>query len=110
MSPHWPIVIAAIILGIITYLYRFSFISAKGKKFAEKIPPQFLMLLAPATFSAIIANNILSHQANPQELKQKIIVAALALPVAYLTKNIIVTLVFGLGLLYVIQNFFSGVG
>ena len=96
---------ALFILGLITFFYRYSFISSQGRKFAEKISPTFLRLLAPATFSAIIANNILGSQSNPTEFEQKILVASLALVVAYFTKSVTATLIFGLGLLYVLQNF-----
>ena len=99
------IVISICLLGVITFVYRFSFISNQGKKIAEKIPQDFLRLLAPSTFAAIITNNLLSHQSSPEDLKLKGIVAVLALLVAYLTKSIVTTLVFGLVLLYILQNY-----
>ena len=74
------IVISICLLGVITFVYRFSFISNQGKKIAEKIPQDFLRLLAPSTFAAIITNNLLSHQSSPEDLKLKGIVAVLALP------------------------------
>jgi branched-subunit amino acid transport protein len=104
MTPTPSLIFSILLLGTITYFYRFSFISIRGRKYAEKIPQNFLNLLAPATFSAIIANNILAHQNNPAELKTKIIVACFALIVARLTKNIVVTLLFGLGVLYILQH------
>ena len=99
------IVLSITLLGIITFIYRYSFISDQGRKIAEKIPQDFLKLLAPATFAAIIANNLVSHQSNSEDLKQKSIVAVLSLIVAYFTKSIVATLAFGLILLYVMQNY-----
>lgn len=99
------IVISICMLAAITFVYRFSFISHQGRKIAEKIPQDFLRLLAPSTFAAIITNNLLSHQASPEDLKLKGIAAVLALLVAYLTKSIMTTLVFGLVLLYILQNY-----
>lgn len=98
-------VLSMVLLGLITFVYRFSFISAPGKKIAEKIPAKFLLLLAPTAFTAIIANNILANQASPEELRQKTIVAAVSLVVAYFTRSMLATVLFGLGLLYLIQHF-----
>lgn len=95
-----------LLLGLITFLYRYSFISSTGKSIAQKIPSSFLALLAPATFAAIIANSIGSQAGEPSELKRKVLVAILSLFVAYGTKSIIVTLSFGLILLYLLQNYF----
>lgn len=93
------------LLGAITFLYRYSFINSYGRRIAEKIPQEFLKLLAPATFTAIVTNNLLSSQANPAEFQQKLIVAIISMPVAFLTKSMVATVVFGLGLLYLLQNY-----
>lgn len=106
MSQNASLIIAMFILGGITFSYRYAFISDLGKGLANKIPEKFLRLLGPSTFSAIIANNILNTPASDQEFKQKVIVATLALLIAYISKSIIVTLVFGMGLLFLLQNFF----
>ena len=98
-------ILSMLLLGLITFFYRFSFISAPGRKIAQKIPEKFLLLLAPTTFSAIIANNILSSPSAPGELRQKLMVAVLALFVAYLTRSILATVLFGLGVLYLLQNY-----
>ncbi|HVK61851.1 MAG TPA: AzlD domain-containing protein [Bdellovibrionales bacterium] len=102
---HASIVIAMLLLGGITFAYRYSFISSHGRKFAARIPEGLLKLLAPATFTAIIANSILSAQSDPQVLKQKLVVAGCSVIVAFVTKSIIATLAFGLILLYLIQHF-----
>ncbi len=99
------ILLAIILLGAITYFYRFSFLSQTGSTLAEKIPPRLLKLLGPATFSAIIANNLLSSKANPEAFQQQLIVAGLSLIVAHKTKSILATLIFGLMALYLLQNF-----
>ena len=104
-SQNGILVLSIVLLGVITFFYRFSFVHPKGRKLAEKIPPEFLALLAPATFSAIIANNLITSQSNSVEFQQKIQVAVLALAVAYFTRNIVATLAFGLGLLALLQHF-----
>lgn len=93
-----------VLLGAITFCYRYSFISSQGKKIAQRIPPQFLMLLGPAVFTSIIANNIFSYHDNPTEFQQKVLVATAALVVAYFTRNVVATMVFGLVLLHYLQN------
>lgn len=98
------LVLAMLLLGLITFFYRYSFISGPGKKIAEKIPEKFLLLLAPTAFSAIIANNMLSQRSSPEELRQKTLVAALSLLVAYFSRSVLATVLFGLGLLYILQN------
>ncbi len=98
-------VLSIFLLGLITFLYRYSFINSYGRKIAEKIPQDFLKLLAPATFTAIITNNLLASQAHPLEFRQKIVVAVIAIPVAYYSKSIVGTVIFGLGLLYLFQNY-----
>jgi branched-subunit amino acid transport protein len=104
-SSDLAMIASIFLLGLITYSYRYSFISARGKEIAKRIPQNLLRLLAPATFSAIIANSLLSGQNNPKELSQKLIVAGLSLAVAYLTKNIIATIIFGLILLHFLQAY-----
>ncbi|MFN8945149.1 MAG: AzlD domain-containing protein [Pseudobdellovibrionaceae bacterium] len=106
MNTTIPTVLAMILLGMITLLYRFSFINKQGAKFADKIPTQLLKFLGPATFSAIVANNLIGTNSTPQIFKIKIAVAALSLIVAYITKSILITLIFGLGLLYTLQFLF----
>ena len=97
-------VLALLLLGGITYLYRFSFISPHGRHLAEKFPANFLKLLAPATFAAIISNHLFGHFIEPEELRRRAIVAGLALIVAYYSRNVVITLVFGLLLLYAFQQ------
>ena len=94
-----------LLLGAITFCYRFSFISSRGKALAEKIPEDFLKLLAPAAFTAIVTNNLLSTHGEPEELQLKFAVAAVSVVVAYFTKSMMTTLVFGLLLLYFLQNY-----
>ncbi|HRO66855.1 MAG TPA: AzlD domain-containing protein [Pseudobdellovibrionaceae bacterium] len=103
-SEQGLLVFSIFLLGAITFCYRFSFVHPKGRQLAEKIPPGFLALLGPATFSAIIANNLLASQSDPAELQRKIVTALLALAVAYFTKSVVATLIFGLGLLACLQH------
>lgn len=98
------IVLAMLLLGAITYFYRFSFLSHTGARVAEKIPPRLLKLLGPATFTAIIANNLSLSKATPETFHNQLIVTAFALIVAHQTKSILATLIFGLLALYVLQS------
>jgi branched-subunit amino acid transport protein len=101
------IALALFLLGIITYAYRFSFLSQKGSQLAEKIPPKVLKFLGPATFSAVIANNLINIKSDPHDIKLKMIAILASLVVAGLTKSILFTLIFGLGLLFALQTFIS---
>lgn len=101
------LLLAFLILGLITFLYRYSFISSVGQKVSNRIPREFLQFLAPATFTSIIVNNILAYRSDGTNFKKILIVAVLSAGVAYKTKNIIATLLFGLGLLYILQNFIT---
>lgn len=98
------IIISMLLLGSITFFYRYAFISSQGKKWADKIPAHFLQLLAPATFAAIIINSLLAAQSNPPVFRARLIVAVTSLIVAHWTKNILATLVFGLSLLYFLTS------
>lgn len=104
MNQNLWVAFCVLILGFITFLYRFSFVSQAGKKVAQKIPPSFLALLGPATFTAIVINNLLSNQ-NLPDFNSKILVLCVSAFVAYFTKSIMTTLVFGLLFLYYLQNF-----
>lgn len=110
MSPHiagasdLSIMAAILLLGAITFCYRFSFISSHGRSVAEKIPIRLLNLLAPASFAAIIVNNILHSASDPGLFKQKLLVAVLAFGVAYKTRSVMITLVFGLVVLYFVRS------
>lgn len=95
---------AMLLLGLITFCYRFAFISSHGRKLGAKIPPDFLQLLAPATFTAIIFNSLLASQDNPTEFQHRALVAGLSLIVASWTESILATLIFGLGLLYLLSS------
>ncbi len=97
------IAICVSVLGLITFLYRYSFVSSHGKKIAQRIPPSFLMLLGPATFTAIVVNNLMSSQKSA-DFHLKGIVLCISAFVAYFTKSIMATLVFGLLFLYYLQN------
>jgi branched-subunit amino acid transport protein len=104
MSQHVWIAFCVTLLGSITFLYRYSFVSEKGKKIAQKVPPSFLALLAPATFTAIVINNLMSNQ-NLADFHFKVLVLCISSLVAYVTKSIMLTLIFGLTLLYYLQNY-----
>lgn len=94
------IVIAMLILGGLTFFYRYAFISSIGKRWADRIPTSLLQLLAPATFAAIIFNNLVFSHPESTPMQPRLIVAALALILAYWTESILVTLIFGLTTLY----------
>lgn len=105
MTQTTSIFLAMCLLGAITFFYRFSFISERGKKVAAQIPDNFLKLLAPAAFTAIVTNSLLSAKGSPQEIQLKMAVAAASLVVAYFTKSMVFTLLFGLILLFLLQSY-----
>lgn len=96
---HLYLAIGITVLAAITFGYRYSFVSAPGKRLASRIPAALLSLLAPATFAAIIVNSLLAQRGAP-DFGAKLSVAALSLVVAYWTRSMLGTLAFGLGLLY----------
>lgn len=98
------ILAAMILLGAVTFFYRFAFMSPLGQKWADRVPSRFLQLLAPATFAAIVINSLISAQNTADALRPRLIVALTSLAVAYWTKNILATLVFGLSLLYFLTS------
>lgn len=87
--------LAIVLLGAITFLYRFSFISERGRVVAEKIPEKFLDLLAPSVFTAIVVGNLVSVHGKP-EFQPKLIALAASAVVAYFSRSITATLMFGL--------------
>jgi branched-subunit amino acid transport protein len=100
------IILSILILGSITFFYRFAFFSSFGKKWADLIPTRFLQLLAPATFAAIIMNSLLIAQTNTPAFRARLIVGLTSLILAHWTKNILATLVFGLSFLYFLTSVF----
>lgn len=98
------ILFSMVLLGGVTFAYRFSFISRWGSGLATRLPSRLLELLGPAAFTAIIVNNLLSHQKSPELFHYKLVVAALAALVAYFTRSVLATLIFGLLLLHFLQS------
>lgn len=103
MNPDLAVFLSILLLGSITFCYRYSFISTHGRGLAEKIPIRLLNLLAPASFAAIIVNNLLHSGGDETLFKQKLLAAAIALAFAYWTRSVIFTFLFGLVVLYVIR-------
>ncbi len=94
------IVTSMLILGGLTFFYRYAFISLMGKKLSDRIPTALLQLLAPATFAAIIFNNLLFSHSESTAIRPRLIIATLALALAFWTESILITLIFGLTALY----------
>lgn len=103
MSSDLAIFLSILLLGSITFCYRYSFISTHGRGVAEKIPIRLLNLLAPASFAAIIVNNLLHSGGDKILFQQKLVASAIALVFAYYTRSVIFTFIFGLIVLYGIR-------
>ena len=107
MRSPWYLLALMIGCGLLTFLLRFSFISG-GKRLA--VNPRFQDLLRyvpPAVLSAIIAPEILvRHGAfDPSPANPRLWAGAVAILVAYVTRNVLATIAVGMSVLWLIQHF-----
>lgn len=103
MSPHGTAVVWAVIaaIGVGTWLIRLSFIALLGR--VEVIPPLLLRILRliPAAVLAAIVAPALTHASGTFDLATDRFVAGVgAALVAWRTRNVLATIVIGMGLLW----------
>lgn len=103
-APSFILVGSILILGFITFLYRFAFMSSIGQQLSHKIPNYFFKILAPATFTAIITQSFLNNQNESQDLKTKFLTLIISVFIAYRTRSVLLTVIFGLSLLYGLEK------
>jgi branched-subunit amino acid transport protein len=97
----WATLVAA---AIGTYLTRASFLLV-ARRFRD-LPPrveQALTLIPPAVLAALVAPSVLIVDGDVDPLNARLPAAILAAVVGYVTKNVIATLVVGIGALMVID-------
>lgn len=100
----WFIVIAS---GIVTYLERVAFLAVADR--AGKVPPRVreaLRMIPAAALAALVAPAVLRAGADGgiDLLDPRIPAALIALAVMYKTRQVLLTLVVGLGVLIALQQ------
>ncbi len=99
----WLIIL---LLGTLTYLFRASFILFFSQWDMPNWFKKALRFVPVAAFSAIIAPSILRPDGGAIDLSPtnpKLIAALVAIVVAYLSRSIIVTILFGMATLWVLM-------
>jgi branched-subunit amino acid transport protein len=101
----WLILFAT---GLITYGIRLSLILLYGKHEMPARLQQALRYVPPAVLSAIIFPEVLliEGHVNISLENPRLLAGALAAFVAWRTKNVVLTIVVGMGTLLVLQNLF----
>jgi branched-subunit amino acid transport protein len=94
-----------VLIGIITYLTRLSFLAFLGRLEQGSILQRALRFVPPAVFSAIILPEIFAHegQYNFSPANPRFLAALVAVLVAWRTKNILLTLLAGMAVLFLLQ-------
>ncbi|HWQ09083.1 MAG TPA: AzlD domain-containing protein [Holophaga sp.] len=108
MRSPWQLLALMTGCGLLTFLLRFSFIGG-GRRLASVSRFQHLLRYVPfAVLSAIIAPEILiRHGAfDPSPANPRLWAGAVAILVAFLTRNVLATIAAGMSVLWLIQRFF----
>ena len=94
-----------IIAGIITYGIRLSFIMLFGKKDISEPIRRGLRFVPPAVLTAIIFPELLYNNGSLDVslTNMRLIAGILAALVAWRTKNIVLTILVGMGILIILQ-------
>ena len=94
--------------GLLTFAMRYSFIYLFGRLQLPEALRRLLRFVPPAVFAAIVAPELLLHSGglDLSFANQRLIAGALAVLVAWWTKNTLVTIVAGMALLVVLQLLF----
>lgn len=95
-------------IGIVTMLMRGSFIlTAERFKLSDKFA-DILRFIPASVLAALVAPAIFFHEGSVQELagKERLIAALVALCISYKTKNIFLTILSGMGTLYLLEYLF----
>jgi branched-subunit amino acid transport protein len=100
----WLIMLAG---GLLTYAMRLSFIVMWGKFQVPSWLQRALRFVPPAVLTAIIFPEMLlpSGQLDLSLANARVIAGALAALVAWRTRNIVLTILVGMGVLLVVQSF-----
>jgi branched-subunit amino acid transport protein len=101
MADYWPVVLC---LGLGTFLLRFSFILIVDRVTFPEAVVRMLRFIPASVLPAIIAPAVLLHgaDAGPTALARPL-AAAVAVLVAWKTRNILVTILGGMGTLWLLR-------
>lgn len=102
MDMFWPVVI---LVGAGTLLLRFSFIYAIDK---IRMPPalqKMLRFIPASVLTAMLVPGVILHQGGVEVLagKERILAALVAAAVAWKTKNMLLTILVAMGVLWLLQ-------
>jgi branched-subunit amino acid transport protein len=94
-----------LVCGIVTFLIRLSFIALHGRVTMPEWFTRALTFVPVAVLSAITLTEILlrNDELNLSPLNRRLLAAIVAVLVAWRTKNVTVTIVVGMSVLWVMQ-------
>jgi branched chain amino acid efflux pump len=107
ITEHGAIWTALVVVGAGTYLIRASFLSV-ARRFSD-LPPRVeraLSLIPPAVLAALVAPSVLLVDGSLDPFNARLLAAALAATVGWVSKSVVATLVVGIGALMVIDALF----
>ena len=101
----WPVMLAA---GLVTYVTRLSFILLIGVRKPPELVAQGLRFVPPAVLTAIFVPEMLlpDRQLDLSLGNTRLIAGAIAIIVAWRTKNIFLTILVGMGVLWLLEFVF----
>ena len=105
MSRVW---IAIVLSGIGTYAMRASFLLAADR--LARVPPgveRLLRQIPPAALASLVLPALLRPHGELDLLSPRLLAGAVAAVVAWRTRNVAATLVVGMGLLMLLDTFWS---
>lgn len=99
--------LVVIISGSITFLIRFSLIGLWGKLHIPDLINRSLIYIPPAVLAAIILPELMIRegQINLSFSNPRLVAGLVAIIVAWKTKNVVVTILAGMGVLLLFQVF-----
>jgi len=100
MAEIWLILAVA---GSLTYLIRLSFIALLGKWSPPGWVSRALRFVPPAVLTAIILPELLIRENHFQPANPRLLAGVVAAMVAWRTKNVVLTIAVGMGVLILTQ-------
>ena len=99
--------LVVIISGLITFLIRFSLIGLWGKFHIPDLINRSLRYIPPAVLAAIILPELMIRDGQIDLLisNPRLVAGIVAIIVAWMTKNVVVTILAGMGVLLLFQVF-----
>jgi branched-subunit amino acid transport protein len=93
-------------MGVLTFLLRLSFIALLGRVRLPAVVQRGLNFVPPAVFAALIIPDIFNNQMMPFSLQThaRLVAGAIAVVVAWRTKNVVLTIGTGLLVLLILQS------